>query len=96
MNGVPAQATPGRTPRGAAKPRAGSSRSSKRPARTARAGVIKLAVIGIVIGGLVLFPEQLTRAYMSLVTAVVTPVAEDLSQDIQENMVPTTAPAPAP
>ena len=98
VNGVPAQATPGRTPRGAAGRRAGSGRSSKRPARGGRAGagVIRLAVIGIVSGGLVLFPEQLTRAYMSLVTAVVTPVAEDLSQDIQENMVPTTAPAPAP
>jgi len=93
LDRVPAQAAPRRTPRGAQTPRAGSTRSRRRPARSARAGSIKFAAVIVFIGALMLFPEQLTRAYMSLVTAVVAPVAQDITQDLQDNMVPTT-PAP--
>ncbi|WP_340289834.1 nuclease-related domain-containing protein [Aquipuribacter hungaricus] len=91
---IPAQAGPGRAPRNTAKPRAGSTRPRKRPARSARAGVLKLAAFGVVLGALVLFPDEVWRAYMSVVTAVVTPVADDLTQDLLGNVVPTTAPAP--
>lgn len=91
---VHAQAGPGRTPRSVAKPRAGSTRSRKRPARRTRSDIIKLAAIGVFVGAAVVFPEQLMDAYMSLVNAVVTPVAEDIGQNLQDNMVPTTTPAP--
>ena len=70
----------------------GSSKARGRQGRSGRADVIKLAVLALVIGGLVLFPEQVTRTYTSVVTAVFTPVAEDIVGDLQENMAPTPAP----
>ena len=82
---VPAQAARGAKPKG-------SSTARGRKRRNGRADAIKLAVLALMVGGLILFPEQIARTYMSVVTAVFMPVAEDIVGDLQENVEPNPAP----
>ncbi len=86
VNSVPTQATRGSKP-------AGRPKSRKRKDRGLGPTAAKLAVLGVLIGGFLVFPDQVLRVYMSAVTAVVTPITDDLVQNLQDGAV---APAPAP
>ncbi len=86
VNPVPAQAT--RSTKTASRPK-----SRRRKDRGLRKDLTKLAVLGLLMGGLVLFPDQLVRAYTSVATAVVTPITDDLVENLEDGAV---APVPAP
>ena len=72
---------------------AAKPRSRKQPDRRGRKDLVKLAVLGLIIRGFLLFPDQVTQAYTSLATAVVTPLTEQLLQNLDDGPVP---PSPTP
>lgn len=84
---VPVQATRGAKP-------AARAGSRKRTARRGRKDAATLAVLGLVVGGLVLFPDQVMRTYMAVVTAVVTPVADQLLENTNDGGAAPPSPAP--
>lgn len=68
-------------------------RSRKQPDRRGRKTLVKLAVLGLILGGFLLFPDQVMQAYTSLATAVITPLTDQLLQNLNDGPVP---PPPTP
>lgn len=84
LDRVPAQ--------GARTPRSKSSSKSGRRGSGGRGTAVKLGLLGLLIGAFLLFPDQVMKTYMSVVSAVVTPVTDDIVDNLEDGLTPTPAP----